>query len=132
MHAIGAMLAVSELSGRLEPAGAHLRALLPRNCPNEVRAAIQEHKARLLVLLRLEFVAVRSAVLNEIVFFAADESAKAALLSAGAERECIYTANELRELVKQHRRAPLTADDLLRLHAAKRIFKGRVYAQADE
>ncbi|MBA2270821.1 MAG: hypothetical protein H0W20_09515 [Chthoniobacterales bacterium] len=129
MHAISTLLAVSKLSGRLQPAGEYgeqLRAMLPRNCPTEVTAAIREHKPELLALLGREFVALRSDALNETVFFAADDQVRAELLSAGADESCIYTRDELRELVKQHRRAPLTVDELLRLHRAKRTFNGRI------
>ncbi len=129
MHAISTLLAVSELAGRLEPAGDQLRALLPRDCPDEIRARIRQHKPDLLALLRLEFIAVESAILNEIIFFAADEQTKGELVKAGAEACCVYTRDELHELQAQHRCAQITADELLRFHTAKRLFDGRVADQ---
>src|SRR5262245_31422117 len=55
---------------------------------------LRRHKPELLALLRLRFLIVRSVVLNETVFFAADEATKAALVDAGAERAGIYTREE--------------------------------------
>jgi len=69
---------------------------------------------------------VRSVVLNDIVYFAANEKTKSALVAAGAEPGCIYTRDELRGLVELNRREPLTADELLRIHKAKKIFNGRI------
>lgn len=126
MRAVDTLIQVSRLAGRLEPAGDQIRALLPLNCPTEVRAEIRQHKPQLLSLLRHKFLIVHSAVLGETVYFAEDEKARQALIGAGAEPCCIYTRDELCELVDQHRRAPFTVDELLLLHAAKRIFNGRI------
>jgi hypothetical protein len=38
----------------------------------------------------------------------------------------IYTRDELRTLVEQHRQHPFTVAELLRLHQAKRMFGGRI------
>ncbi len=95
-------------------------------CPPEFAEALRQHKRQLLALLRHDFLFVHSAALNETVYFAADQQAHAALVAAGAEPGCIYTRNELRELVELNRREPITAGELLRLHGAKRIFNGRI------
>jgi hypothetical protein len=127
MRAADTLMAVSRLGGRLEPAGdTQLRALLPHDCPVDLRLHIRQHKSQLLALLHHDFLVVRSAVLNETVFFAADQRARTALIAAGAQPGCIYTHQELRELVKLHRREPISADLLLRIHNAKREFSGRI------
>ena len=69
---------------------------------------------------------VRSAVLNETVFFAADEATKTALVHARAEPGCIYTREKLRLLVEQHREERITAAELLKIHATKRTFNARI------
>jgi len=94
-------------------------------CPADFAATLLEHKPQLLALLKLHFVIIRSAALNETVFFAPDEQTKAALVQAGAEPASIYTRDELRVLIAQHRRQPITAAELLRLHQAKWMFSGR-------
>ncbi len=85
------LVAVSKVGGRLEPAGEHLRTLLPRECPGDLRTHIRQNKPQLLCLLRHEFLIVHSNALRETVFFAVDEQAKEALIAAGAEPGCIYT-----------------------------------------
>jgi len=74
----------------------------------------------------LPFVMVFSQILGETIFFCEDEDTKGALVEAGAEPESIYTREELRVLVEQHRRAPITAAELLRIHGARRAFNGRL------
>jgi len=120
------LVAVCQVGGRLEPAGEHLRTLLPRECPDGLRNHIRQNKPQLLRLLQQEFLIVHSGALNQTVFFAADDHARAALVAAGAERGCIYTCDELRELVELNRHEPITADELLRIHTAKRLFNGRI------
>jgi hypothetical protein len=95
-------------------------------CPAEFAATLRKHKPELLALLRHEFLIVRSAVLNETVYFAANEQTRTALVAAGSEPGCIYTRGELGELAELNRRRPLTAADLLRIHETKRIFHGRI------
>ena len=63
------LLAVDAIGGRLEIAGDKLRVLLPANCPDELKAAILQHKPTLLNLVRLTFLIVRSGVLSVTVFF---------------------------------------------------------------
>lgn len=95
-------------------------------CPTNFAETLRQHKPQLLALLRHEFLIVRSAVLNETLYFAAEEDTKAVLVAAGAEPACIYTRDELRELVALNRREPVSADELLRIHTAKRLFNGRI------
>ena len=87
---------------------------------------LKAHKPALLALLKLPFVMVFSQILGETIFFCEDEDTKGALVEAGAEPESIYTREELRVLVEQHRRAPITAAELLRIHGARRAFNGRL------
>jgi hypothetical protein len=97
-----------------------------RLCSAEFADALRAHKLYLLVLLTLPFVMVHSETLNETVFFCADEQTKAILVEAGAEEWSIYTKDELRVLVAQNRVAPLSADELCKLHEIKRTFNGRI------
>lgn len=69
-------------------------------------------------LQRHGIVEIRSATLGEDVFFAVDDKAAA----KAPKKAVIYTLDELRELV----RGPLTQDDLKQVHAAKKVFNGRV------
>jgi hypothetical protein len=110
---------------RLAVAGENLRVQPASRCPAEFAETLRQHKPSLLALLRLRFLMVRSAVLNETVFFADDEATKTALVNAGAEGGCIYTRKELQLLVERHRRDPITPADLLRLHRAKRLLNAR-------
>jgi hypothetical protein len=111
---------------RLALAGENLAVHPASRCPTEFAATLWEHKTSLLALLRLRFLMVHSVVLNEIVFFADGEATKTALANFGAEPGCIYTRDELRFLVEQHRRKPITAAELLQIHRARRTFKARI------
>jgi hypothetical protein len=94
--------------------------------PREFANTLQNYKPRLIALLRLPFVMVYSEALAETIFFCEDEDTKAALVEAGAESGCIYTREDLRALIEQHRREPITAAELLYIHGAKRAFNGRL------
>ena len=48
------------------------------------------------------------------------------LIEAGAEPWSIYTLDELQVLVAQNRVAPLSDDELRRLHQIKRTFGARI------
>ena len=61
---------------------------------------------------------IQSDTLKENIFWAQDER-QAAKVPKGA---VVYTMNELRELA----RGSLTWEDLKRIHAAKRLFNGRI------
>jgi hypothetical protein len=95
-------------------------------CPVEFAITLRAHKSQLLTLLRLPFVMVFSQILEETIFFCEDEDTKATLVQAGAEEWSIYTKDELRVLVAQNRVAPLSADELLKVHEIKRTFNGRI------
>ena len=69
---------------------------------------------------------VFSEMSQETIFFCEDEVTKAALVEAGAEEGCICTREELRALIEQHRREPITAAELLHIHGARRAFNGRL------
>jgi hypothetical protein len=94
--------------------------------PKSFADTLRTYKPQLLDLLRLPFVMVFSQILEETVFFCADEPTKAALVAAGAEEWSIYTKDELRTLSEQNRVAPLTAAELRRVHEIKRTFCGRI------
>ena len=100
-----------------------------RLCPPEFKAKLKTHKAELLTLLQAKgatWIEVHSERIGETIFFCADEATKAALIEAGAEEWSIYTKDELRVLVAQNRVAPLSADEVRKVHEIKRTFHGRV------
>jgi hypothetical protein len=96
------------------------------NCSAAFEETLRAYKPHLLALLRLPFVMVDSQILEETVFFCADEQTKAALVEAGAEEWSIYTKDELRTLCEQNRVAPLSPDELRKVHEIKRTFNGRI------
>jgi hypothetical protein len=95
-------------------------------CPPAFADTLKDHKWPLLDLLRLPFVMVFSQILEETIFFCADEDTKAALIAAGADEFSIYTRDELRVLVTQNRVAPLTQAELATLYEIKRTFRGTI------
>src|SRR5215207_3019960 len=96
---VDVLLAVADIGGRLGIAGDGLRLLLPAKCPAELKNAIRHHKQALLVLLRADFLIVRSDLLRAIVFWTPDDKNRDCLINAGAGPGCIYTAAELDILV---------------------------------
>ena len=96
------------------------------NCSPAFEETLRLYKPQLLALLRLPFVMVYSKTLEETVFFCEDEATKAALIEAGAEEWSIYTKDELRVLVAQNRIAPLSPDELRKVHEIKRTFNARI------
>ena len=100
-----------------------------RLCPPEFKAKLKTHKAELLALLQAKgvtWIEVHSERIGETIFFCADEDTKAALIEAGASEWSIYTKDELRVLVAQNRVAPLSPDELRKVHEIKRTFNGRI------
>jgi hypothetical protein len=97
-----------------------------RLCSAEFSQALKAHKPALLALLRLPFVMAYSQTLKETIFFCADEDTRNVLIEAGAAPCCVYTRSELRTLLNHHREAPLSVDELLRVHSTKRLFNGRI------
>src|SRR5262245_46702300 len=95
-------------------------------CPRAFADTLKDHKWHLLALLRLPFVMVFSEALGQTVFFCEDEDTKAALVEAGAEPWSIYTKAELQILVKQNRNAPLSHQELRKLHEIRKTFHGRI------
>jgi hypothetical protein len=94
--------------------------------PKSFVDTLRTYKPQLLDLLRLPFVMVYSKTLEETVFFCQGEATRAALVQAGAEEWSIYTKDELRVLVEQNRVAPLSIQELRRVHEIKRTFSGRI------
>jgi hypothetical protein len=84
------------------------------------------HKWHLLSSLQLPFVMAYSQAVQETIFFCEDEDTKAALTQAGAEPWSIYTKEELQILVAQNRVAPLSNDELRKVHQIKRTFGARI------
>jgi len=74
---------------------------------------------------------VYSEALQDTIFFCEDEATEAALVEAGADEWSIYTKKELRLLIEQHRRKPITAAELLQFHRAKRTFCVRIEEWCD-
>jgi hypothetical protein len=126
MTAIHILHQATALGLRLKAVGNDLHVNPGRCCPPEFTERLRTHKPRLFPLLILPFVMVDSKALGETIFFCEDEDTKAALVEAGAEPSCIYTREELRVLVEQHRRAPITAAELRKVHEIKRTFSGRI------
>jgi hypothetical protein len=96
--------------------------LLTRNFADQLRA----HKHDLLTLLQLPFCIFYSEALGDTIFFCEDEATKAVLVEAGADEWNIYTKEELRLIIEQHRRKPITVAELLQIHRARRMFKARI------
>jgi len=94
--------------------------------PKSFADTLRDHKWQLLALLQLPFCMVFSESLGETVFFCQDEATRDALVQAGAEEWSIYTKDELRVLVAQNRVAPLSPDELHKVHEIKRTFHGRI------
>ena len=94
--------------------------------PKDFADTLRDYKPQLLALLRLPFVMVYSQALGETIFFCEDEDTRAALQEAGADPWSIYTKRELRQLIAQNRIAPISADELRKLHQIKRTFGARI------
>jgi hypothetical protein len=119
----------SEGGLRLTAVGNDLHVNPGRLCPPELAQTLREHKTHVLALLRaqgIRWIEVYSEALGETIFFCEEEDTRGALAEAGAEPGCIYTREELRVLVEQHRLAPITAAELLRIHGTRRAFNGRL------
>ena len=107
-----------------QPDGLHI--IPGEHCSPAFEETLRAYKPQLLALLRLPFVMVDSEILGETIFFCQDEATKAALVEAGADSWSIYTKDELRVLVAQNRVAPLSADELRKVHEIKRTFNARI------
>jgi hypothetical protein len=94
--------------------------------PREFADTLRSHKPQLIALLKLPFVMVFSQIIEETVFFCADEPTRAALIEARVDPIAIYTRDELRVLVAQNRVAPLSPAELLKVHEIKKTFHGRI------
>src|SRR6516225_6477469 len=95
----------------------------------DFKGRLCEFKPALLPLLQtrgITWIEVHSERLGETIFFCEDEQTKASLIEAGAEPWSVYTRDELRILVAQDRAAPLSDDELRKLHDIKRTFGARI------
>jgi hypothetical protein len=97
-----------------------------RACPEYFVDVMSYHKPHLLALLQLPFVMARSGTLKETIFFCRDDDTRNCLIEAGAPPCCVYRLAELRTLLECHREAPLSVDELLRIHRARRLFNGTI------
>jgi len=95
-------------------------------CPKEFLETLRAYKWYLLLMLSWPFCMLYSEALGETIFFCQDEGTKEILIEAGAEPWSIYTRDELQILVAQNRIAPLSEDDLKKVHTLKRTFNARV------
>jgi len=125
---IALLLEATERGFKLEAHGNQLH-IIPVNpatrCPPDFAETLKAHKWHLLSMLSWPFVMVYSKALGETIFFCDDDDTKNCLIEAGAAPCCVYTLAELRSLLLRHREAPLSVDELLRFHSAKRMFKGK-------
>ena len=64
--------------------------------------------------------------MGELLFFCQDEETKEILIGNGAEPWSVYTRDELQILVAQNRVAPLSDDELRKVHEIKRTFGARI------
>jgi hypothetical protein len=97
-----------------------------RLCSAEFAGVIKVHKPALLTLLKLPFVIVDSQILGETIFFCADDDTRDALIQAEASEWSIYTRAELQTLCEANRVAPLSPDELRKVHEIKRTFNGTI------
>src|SRR5262249_36770596 len=90
---------------------------------------LSEFKPALLPLLQtkgITWIEVHSERLGEDLLFWRDEDTKTALIEAGAEPWSIYTLDDLEILVAQNRVAPLSDDELRKVHQIKRTFGAKI------
>jgi hypothetical protein len=95
----------------------------------DLSAKLREFKPALLRLLQTKgvtWIEVHSERLGEDLIFCQDEAAKEALIEAGAEPWSIYTRAELQILVAQNRVAPISDDELRKMHTIKRTFSAKI------
>ena len=125
--AIGLLQKATDLGLKLGSEGRHTLTVEPaERCSRAFADTLKDHKWHLLALLTLPFVMVHSKALGEIIFFCQDEDSKEILIEARAQPWSIYTRDELRILVAQNRVAPLSEDDLKKVHTLKRTFNARI------
>ncbi|HOX02654.1 MAG TPA: hypothetical protein PKW32_09830 [Verrucomicrobiota bacterium] len=123
MTPIQTILAVLAVRGKLVAGGSdRLTMWLPRDVDPQLKAEIRANKAALIEVLKLPAKIVRSDTLGIIVFWAADEPTKEALIQYGADPAAVYTTAEITVLVKNH----VTPDQLVRIHTARDLFHGRI------
>jgi hypothetical protein len=113
----------------LTPRGDHVSAKPNRLLTPNFAHKLCEFKPAILPLLRtkgITWIEVHSERLGEDLLFCRDEDTKASLVEAGADPWGIYTLDELRILVAQNRVAPLSDDELRKIHQIKRTFGARI------
>jgi hypothetical protein len=113
----------------LSPRGDHFAVSPNRLLSPDFKGKLREFKPALLPLLQtigITWIEVHSERLGEDLLFCQDEDTKATLIEAGAEPWSIYTLDELQTLVAQNRVAPLSEDDLKKVHTLKRTFGARI------
>jgi hypothetical protein len=125
--AIALLQKAADLDLRLGVEGPRTLTVEPADkCPLAFADTLKDHKWLLLDLLRLPFVMVFSQALGETIFFCQDEDTKSSLIEAGAEPWSVYTRDELQILVAQNRVAPLSDDELRKVHDIKGTFGARI------
>jgi hypothetical protein len=106
--------------------GRKLRVTPAEHLTPDFYETLRQHKWHLLTMLSWPFCMAYSKTLGETIFFCEDEATKAALIEAGADCFSIYTKDELRVLVANNRVAPLSPDELRKVHEIKRTFNGTI------
>ena len=109
----------------LTPRGDQLAVGPNRLLSPDFSAKLREFKPALLSLLQtkgITWIEVHSERLGEDLLFCRDEETKATLIEAGAEPWSVYTRDELQILVAQNRAAPLSDDELRKVHRIKGTF----------
>jgi hypothetical protein len=124
------LIAEAEQQGlTLKATGNYLDVIPGRLCPPDFARKLRAHKPELLALLRMRgmtWIEVYSERIGERLFFCEDVATRAALVEAGASEWSVYTRAELQILVAQNRVAPLSEDDLKKVHTLKRTFGARI------
>jgi hypothetical protein len=96
----------------------------------EFAGKLRQFKPALLPLLKtkgMTWIEVYSERLKETLFFCEDEDTRDALIEAGACEWSIYTKAELRTLIAQNRIAPLSSEELQKVHDLKHNFNARIH-----
>jgi hypothetical protein len=117
------LVRVTSAGGWLRMVDGELRMALPADCPPDFKDTIRQHKPALVKLMRRTFLLVSSRVLNDaVVLFVPDDATKDSLVTAGADRNAIYTRDELSALVARK----VTPQELRLIHEAKRRFNAKL------
>ena len=122
---LGVMLKALNLGLSMQPQDQKLLVWPDALLSASMRSELSRCKWQLMYLLAARFLIVYSETLGRTIFFAEDESAKNALIVAGAEASAIYTLSEIEHLAKANRESVISGKELCLLGEAKTVFNGR-------